>query len=679
MPTYYVRTDGNDSNSGLSNISSGSWKTISKALGATGITNGDTLYIAPGTYREFATLTNNSVIETRVIGDPTSEIFNDVNPGIVRFTSLGSDNFSSTTFNSGTTLSGTGKSYYTFQKLYIEGLISLSQCYNIKFEDCKITRISTSPSSSVNCVSLAIADNNYTQFQRCIIQGGIVFTGTCSIGSGVTFNACAIRGVSATSSGSITVGTGGTSRIKFTNCTVSGAAGQQLFRGYDGAHTGVALEIYNCLLIPDFVGAATIGHNNTVWCIEDYNAGYIVRVGTNTGANSKNLYRRPFDEGQYYLFSTPAKFNLQPEVDSEIIGIGSSAYSSGTDILGNQWATPPTVGCVEYGTVSIVGLYQPVSKNETTYNIPANSISQSLNVYLGATGVSYNNSSLNVLYLRQNSNPVSIGLTFVSPTGTWKSGGFVEVDSSTLPGVYRFDLPNEMLVSGANSANLIVRGSNLFNGAFINIDLIESVTNSSIANTVWTNASRTITGGTADTVTTLTNKAGFAITNISEVQSGLSTVTINQIGASIGQSISDVGLTSTVTGRIDATVSSRLASASYTTPPTEASIASTVWTYTDRTLSSIGLSAYDIWNFTDRTLTSSSGATAYEIWNFNNRTLSSGSGISAYDVWNYTDRIITGGTGVSITQQFPDNFEFMLITNTGRIYLSKPDIKKITG
>jgi hypothetical protein len=72
----------------------------------------------------------------------------------------------------------------------------------------------------------------------------------------------------------------------------------------------------------------------------------------------------------------------------------------------------------------------------------------------------------------------------------------------------------------------------------------------------------------------------------------------------------------------------------------------------------------------------SSGANAYEIWNFNNRTLSA-TGLSAYDVWNYTDRIITGGTGVSITQAFPDNFEFMLITNTGRIYLNKADIEKI--
>jgi hypothetical protein len=92
-------------------------------------------------------------------------------------------------------------------------------------------------------------------------------------------------------------------------------------------------------------------------------------------------------------------------------------------------------------------------------------------------------------------------------------------------------------------------------------------------------------------------------------------------------------------------------------PVTNSSIANSVWTNNNRTLSATGISAYDVWNF-------------------NNRTLSA-TGLSAYDVWNYTDRIITGGTGVSITQSFPDNFEFMLITNTGRIYINKADIEKI--
>jgi hypothetical protein len=320
-----------------------------------------------------------------------------------------------------------------------------------------------------------------------------------------------------------------------------------------------------------------------------------------------------------------------------------------------------------------------------------------------------------------------------------------------MPGIYRVDLPDAIFASGSDKAVVFIKGVANTIPVTLEYQITASnpntFTEASIASTVWSNTSRTITGGIADTVTTLTTRSGFAVTNISEIQSGLSTVTINQIGASVGQSISDVGLTTIVTGRIDASISSRLASASYTNPPTEASIASTVWSNATRTItggiadtvttlttrsgfaitggtittnndkngytisagivtsvsnpvdittnsmsgiantvwtnvtrtltSGSGISAYDVWNFANRTLTSSSGATAYEIWNFNNRTLSSGSGISAYDVWNYTDRIITGGTGVSITQAFPDNFEFMLITNTGRIYLNKADIEKI--
>ncbi len=155
---------------------------------------------------------------------------------------------------------------------------------------------------------------------------------------------------------------------------------------------------------------------------------------------------------------------------------------------------------------------------------------------------------------------------------------------------------------------------------------------------VWSYGSRTITGGLADTVTTLTNRSGFAVTGgtidtvnngvtvstnndktgyalsaggVTAVQSGLSTLTQAQVGTEVDSSLSDVGLTSTVTGRIDVAVSSRLASASYTAPPTEAAIAGTVWSYGSRTLTSTGtgISAYDVWNFGTRTLTSGAGIT----------------------------------------------------------------------
>ena len=153
-----------------------------------------------------------------------------------------------------------------------------------------------------------------------------------------------------------------------------------------------------------------------------------------------------------------------------------------------------------------------------------------------------------------------------------------------MPGLYRLDVPNSAFSSGADDVTITVRGATGTNGVVVNCLLAPLLTNSSIANSVWTN--------------------------------------------------------------------------------------------NERTLSATGISAFDIWNYANRTLTAASGATAYEIWNFNNRTLSS-TGISAYDVWSYSDRIITGGTGVSITQSFPDNFEYMLITNSGRIYINKADIQKI--
>ena len=44
------------------------------------------------------------------------------------------------------------------------------------------------------------------------------------------------------------------------------------------------------------------------------------------------------------------------------------------------------------------------------------------------------------------------------------------------------------------------------------------------------------------------------------------------------------------------------------------SIANSVWTNNERTLSATGISAYDVWNFANRTLSAASGATAFEMF-----------------------------------------------------------------
>ena len=70
MATYYVRNDGNDANTGLGSSAALAWKTLGKALGSTGISSGDTLYIAPGTHRENVTINGTYSSETFIIGDP---------------------------------------------------------------------------------------------------------------------------------------------------------------------------------------------------------------------------------------------------------------------------------------------------------------------------------------------------------------------------------------------------------------------------------------------------------------------------------------------------------------------------------------------------------------------------------------------------------------------------------
>jgi hypothetical protein len=99
---------------------------------------------------------------------------------------------------------------------------------------------------------------------------------------------------------------------------------------------------------------------------------------------------------------------------------------------------------------------------------------------------------LKAYYIRQNSAPVAIGLTAQTPTGTYTSGGFCEVDSVNLPGLYRFDVPNAVFTSGSNSsmihlANLSNNDKTMITYKFNDaqtLDLTQSIPTSNTPNTV---------------------------------------------------------------------------------------------------------------------------------------------------------------------------------------------------
>ena len=89
MAIYYVRPDGNNSNTGLGPAANQAWQTLARIVQAgTAFTSGDTVYIAPGTYRQSITTTATYTSPTYFTGDPTASQFPGVTPGVVRITNF---------------------------------------------------------------------------------------------------------------------------------------------------------------------------------------------------------------------------------------------------------------------------------------------------------------------------------------------------------------------------------------------------------------------------------------------------------------------------------------------------------------------------------------------------------------------------------------------------------------
>jgi hypothetical protein len=115
--------------------------------------------------------------------------------------------------------------------------------------------------------------------------------------------------------------------------------------------------------------------------------------------------------------------------------------------------------------------YYPTDRNASTITIAPGSTSQSIELYLGVTGLTASTSGLSAYYNRTRSADVQIALVARNITQNWTSGGFAEVNASTMPGVYRLDIPNEALAAGADDVTVVVRGASGTNGAVMTIKL----------------------------------------------------------------------------------------------------------------------------------------------------------------------------------------------------------------
>jgi len=121
-----------------------------------------------------------------------------------------------------------------------------------------------------------------------------------------------------------------------------------------------------------------------------------------------------------------------------------------------------------------------VAKGTTSKKIRIFIGDSSVTTGAGKTGLVYNTASLAAYYMRDgDASPTAITLATAS-VGTWTTGGFVEVSSGNMPGVYELGIPNAVLASGANNAEIMLKGAANMSPVIIAIDLVSYDPNDSV-------------------------------------------------------------------------------------------------------------------------------------------------------------------------------------------------------
>lgn len=90
------------------------------------------------------------------------------------------------------------------------------------------------------------------------------------------------------------------------------------------------------------------------------------------------------------------------------------------------------------------------------------------------TGLVYNSAGLSAYYFRSGDlSATQITLADAS-LGTYTSGGFKEIDSTNMPGLYEIDLPNAVFADGSDFSYIVYKGATSMEPVRIEIQLVDS-------------------------------------------------------------------------------------------------------------------------------------------------------------------------------------------------------------
>jgi uncharacterized membrane protein len=502
MPTYYVAPYGNNTNNGTSTATP--WATVQFALGAASGTNpglvaGDTVWIAPGTYREVVTtttLTGTSGNTIKIYGDPAfTRAWTSGIPGRVRLTNFLSDTVLPT---ASTTLAVSGD-YIDVQDMCIDGhnqgsvtaTSSVNSTLYITGGNITVTKCSiqtTVSSRQVGITWYCTTGKNNVTIDKCTVFasfGIFVFsvaqTATFDMNSvikdtivlvandlGIVYEASSANQVTGVRVYNSTI-IGGTQGITFFNV------------GQVGGTTNVLRN--NLIYSPRNIGVLS---NSSITITQSNNSIFAATNFTSVLPTTNVLCAPMFDFGssRVQAFSTLPWF--APMSGSPLIGAGTATGAPTVDLYGNTWTTNPTIGAIESKTESDAGSYVPTERNASTITIAPGSTSQSIELYLGTTGLTASTSGLAARYNRTRTASVAITLVARTIAQAWTAGGFAEVDATNMPGVYRLDVPDAAFAAGASDVTIVVRGASGTNGAVLTVTLSSGgLTAAQTASAVW--------------------------------------------------------------------------------------------------------------------------------------------------------------------------------------------------
>ena len=514
MATAYVSPAGSAAYPGTV----GAPTSLATALSSAGA--GDIVYLAPGSYRGTFTLGVSGTAGNTIqfIGDPTaSQNIGSITAGVVRITNYLVDNVNPT---DAVLFTATSRSYWSFTGVYFEAYrlagssaFTLTTCTNWSYDKCAFISlrskgfiITTTANVALNasftkCV-FSVVNNQYSTEINAPNHSGnynLIFSMTdCVSNASLVLSYAGSAGTN-TNGGGITI----------FNCTSLGGTCVQIYQ----SNTTHPTYIYNSILINP--GANAIISSTSGAVIENYNIVFGSTFAVTAGANSFYAGAIGLDYGYSAIVGLPAPSVSGPYLGSRLLGAGTATGAPATDADGVAW----------YQSLLDMGAYTFASRNNTiafpasptpnTITIAPGSTSQSIELYLGATGLTASTSGLSARYNRTRTASVDIPLVARTIAQAWTSGGFAEVDSTNMPGVYRLDVPDAALAAGADDVTIVVRGASGTNGAVMTVKLSSGgLTSAQTAAAVWDEArSSHVTAGTfgqyvnAELVTPVTSAA----------------------------------------------------------------------------------------------------------------------------------------------------------------------------